>query len=219
MQLVFCRRIFHSALLLSCVYHRLDMMDHTPVNHKPGKAEYMNEDLHPPASALQQIECMGPASSIVDVLYGMLGHSKFFVDFTRDNIISLANFMQVYHATPGQTIIREGETDDYMLFIMEGLVNVVKTDMNGELRAMTSVGPGATLGEMSMIDGEPRFASCIAIDATTFSVFSRDSMVDIIMADPALGAKILIKLVTLLSQRLRETSTSLLPYLQRSDTV
>ena len=106
-----------------------------------------------------------------------------------------------------------------MLFIMEGLVNVVKTDMNGELRAMTSVGPGATLGEMSMIDGEPRFASCIAIDATTFSVFSRDSMVDIIMADPALGAKILIKLVTLLSQRLRETSTSLLPYLQRSDTV
>jgi CRP/FNR family transcriptional regulator, cyclic AMP receptor protein len=179
----------------------------------------MNEDLHPPASALQQIECMGPASSIVDVLYRMLGHSKFFVDFTRENIISLANFMQVYHAAPGQTIIREGETDDYMLFIMEGLVNVVKTDMNGELRAMTSVGPGATLGEMSMIDGEPRFASCIAIDATTFSVFSRDSMVDIIMADPALGAKILIKLVTLLSQRLRETSTSLLPYLQRSDTV
>src|SRR5687767_8562097 len=109
----------------------------------------MNEDLHPPASALQQIECMGPASSIVDVLYGMLGHSKFFVDFTRENIISLANFMQVYHAAPGQTIIREGETDDYMLFIMEGLVNVVKTDMNGELRAMTSVGPGGTLGEMS----------------------------------------------------------------------
>lgn len=179
----------------------------------------MSEDLHLPSSALQQLECMGPASSIVDVLYGMLGHSKFFVDFTRDNIISLANFMQVYHAAAGQTIIREGETDDYMLFIMEGRVNIVKKDIDGELRAMTSVGPGATLGEMSMIDGEPRFASCIAIDATTFSVFSRDSMVDIIMADPSLGSKILIKLVTLLSQRLRETSTQLLPYLQRSNTV
>jgi CRP/FNR family cyclic AMP-dependent transcriptional regulator len=183
------------------------------------KAAFMIEDLPTNSSTLHKLQCMGPASAIVDVLYGMLGHSKFFVDFTRENIVSLANFMQVYHAVPGDTIIREGETDDYMLFIMEGLVNVVKTDMNGELRAMTSVGPGATLGEMSMIDGEPRFASCIAIDATTFSVFSRDSMVDIIMADPALGAKILIKLVTLLSQRLRETSTSLLPYLQRSDTV
>ncbi len=179
----------------------------------------MKEELPIPSSALQKLTCLGPASSIVDVLYGMLGHSKFFVDFTHENIISLAEFMQVYHANPGDTIIREGETDDYMLFIMEGRINIVKTDMHGELRAMASVGPGATLGEMSMIDGEPRFASCIAVDATTFSVFSRDSMVDIIMADPALGAKILIKLVTLLSQRLRETSTNLLPYLQRSDTV
>jgi CRP/FNR family transcriptional regulator, cyclic AMP receptor protein len=179
----------------------------------------MIEALPTISSTLHNLRCMGPASAIVDVLYGMLGNSKFFVDFTRDNIISLANFMQVYHAAPGDTIIREGETDDYMLFIMEGRVNIVKTDANGELRAMTSVGPGSTLGEMSMIDGEPRFASCIAVDATTFAVFSRDSMVDIIMADPGLGAKILIKLVTLLSQRLRETSTSLLPYLERSDTV
>ena len=179
----------------------------------------MNEELPITTSALQKLECMGPASAIVDVLYGMLGHSRFFADFTRENIISLADFMQVYHAVPGETIIREGDSDDYMLFIMDGRINIVKAGFDGELRAMASVGPGATLGEMSMIDGEPRFASCIAIDATTFSVFSRDSMVDIIMADPGLGAKILIKLVTLLSQRLRETSTSLLPYLERSDTV
>jgi hypothetical protein len=39
------------------------------------------------------------------------------------------------------------------------------------------------------------------------------------MEEPALGAKILIKLVTLLSQRLRETSSSLLHYLERSETV
>jgi CRP-like cAMP-binding protein len=179
----------------------------------------MKENLPATSSALQQLTCLGPASSVVDVFYEMLGHSKFFEDFTHENIISLVDFMQVYHANPGDTIIREGDTDDYMLFIMEGRVNIVKADVQGELRAMTSVGPGATLGEMSMIDGEPRFASCIAVDATTFSVFSRDSMVDIIMADPGLGAKILIKLVTLLSQRLRETSTNLLPYLQRSDTV
>ena len=70
-----------------------------------------------------------------------------------------------------------------------------------------------------MIDGEPRFATCIAIDTTTFAVFGRDAMVKIIMEEPALGAKILIKLVTLLSQRLRETSVSLLQHLERSNAV
>lgn len=170
-------------------------------------------------SVLSQLENLGSASSMVDVLFNSLGHSRFFEDFTRDNITSLSQFMQVYRAEPGQTIIREGATDDYMLFILEGLVNIVKTDANGDRRSMTYVGPGATLGEMSMIDGEPRFASCIAIDATIISVFSRDSMVRIIMEEPSLGAKILIKLVTLLSQRLRETSSSLLHYLERSDAV
>jgi CRP-like cAMP-binding protein len=68
---------------------------------------------------------------------------------------------------------------------------------------------------MSMIDGEPRYASCVAVDTTTFSVLSRDSMVKIILEEPGLGSKILIKLVTMLSQRLRATSSNLLHYLER----
>jgi CRP/FNR family cyclic AMP-dependent transcriptional regulator len=80
---------------------------------------------------------------------------------------------------------------------------------------MTTVGSGATLGEMSMIDGEPRFATCMALEATTFGVLSRDSMVQIILEEPGLGAKVLVKLVTLLSQRLRQTSSNLLHYMER----
>ena len=40
-------------------------------------------------------------------------------------------------------------------------------------------------------------------------------MVQIILEEPSLGAKILIKLVTLLSQRLRKTSSNLLHYMER----
>jgi len=169
--------------------------------------------------ALEHLACLGSASTIVDELFVALGHSNFFDDLTRDDIATLARFMLIYRADPGQVIIQEGHTDDFMIFVLEGLINIVKTDANGDRRSMTYVGPGATLGEMSMIDGEPRFASCIAIDATLFSVFSRDSMVRIILEQPALGAKILIKLVTMLSQRLRETSSSLLRHLERSDAV
>jgi CRP-like cAMP-binding protein len=71
-----------------------------------------------------------------------------------------------------------------------------------------------TLGEMSMIDGEPRFATCIATEVTTFAMLTRDAMVNIILEKPSLGAKILIKLVTLLSQRLRQTSARLLQLME-----
>jgi CRP/FNR family transcriptional regulator, cyclic AMP receptor protein len=164
---------------------------------------------------LPTFEHLGEGSAHVQDIYEMIGRSKFFADFTREDVERLAAFMQVYRADSEQTIIREGDIDDYMLLIMQGKVDIVKVDTHGRPQPMTSVGPGAMLGEMSMIDGEPRFATCIAAEATTFAVLSRDSMVQIILEEPGMGSKILIKLVTLLSQRLRKTSSNLLHYMER----
>ena len=177
----------------------------------------MVEEKNPPVqnALLASLSHLGEGSTMVQQIFEMIGNSKFYADFTREDVEQLTAFMQVYRANAGQTIIREGDVDDYMLLVIEGRVEIVKTDSQGNHRPMTAVGPGATLGEMSMIDGEPRFATCIAVDTTTFSVLSRDNMVKIILEEPSLGSKILIKLVTLLSQRLRSTSSNLLHYLER----
>jgi CRP/FNR family cyclic AMP-dependent transcriptional regulator len=166
-------------------------------------------------SLLKTLENLGEGTALAQQIYDMIGHSRFFDDFNREDVQELAAFMQVYRAEPGSMIIREGDVDDYMLLIIQGKVDIVKTDKRGVIQAMTSVGPGMTLGEMSMIDGEPRFATCIAVEPTTFAVLSREAMVRIILEAPSLGAKLLIKLVTLLSQRLRQTSSTLLHYMER----
>ena len=165
--------------------------------------------------ALKTLENLGVGTDVEEQIFEMIGHSKFFSDFTRSDIRLLAGAMQVYRAQPGQTIIREGDIDDYMMLIVRGRVEIMKKDRNASMQPMTSVGAGATLGEMSMIDGEPRFATCTAQELTLFAVLSRDAMVRIILEEPSLGAKILIKLVTLLSARLRQTSSSLLRYMER----
>ncbi|HWH49254.1 MAG TPA: cyclic nucleotide-binding domain-containing protein [Burkholderiales bacterium] len=164
---------------------------------------------------LNTLEHLGEGTALAQQIFDMIGHSKFFADFTREDVQRLTGFMQIYRAESGQMIIREGDVDDYMLLIIQGRVEIVKTDSHGHLQPMTTVGPGATLGEMSMIDGEPRFATCMALEPTTFAVLSRDSMVQIILEEPSLGAKVLVKLVTLLSQRLRQTSSNLLHYMER----
>ena len=180
----------------------------------------LDDSNQPPQNALlTKLKSLGEARKMVEKLFDMIGHSKFFIDFTHDDVELLSDFMNMYQADAGEMIIQEGDVDDYMLFIVEGRVNIVKSDSQGEVRPMSVVGPGSTLGEMSMIDGEPRFATCIAIDSTTFAVLSREKMVRIIMEEPALGSKILIKLVTLLSQRLRSTSSDLLHHLERSEAV
>src|SRR5258708_16784557 len=178
--------------------------------------QMVESDLQAPQNALlQTLEHLGEGTALAQQIFDMIGHSKFFADFTREDVQRLTAFMQIYRAEAAQMMIREGDVDDYMLLIIQGQVEIVKTDSHGHLQPMTTVGPGATLGEMSMIDGEPRFATCMPIEPTTFAVLSRDSMVQIILEEPGLGPKVLVKLVTLLSQRLRQTSSNLLHYMER----
>jgi CRP/FNR family cyclic AMP-dependent transcriptional regulator len=76
-------------------------------------------------------------------------------------------------------------------------------------KLIASVNAGKTLGEMSMIDGEPRFATCVAAETCVIAVLSRENLARIILEQPILGAKILMELVLMLSQRLRQTSIKL----------
>jgi CRP/FNR family transcriptional regulator, cyclic AMP receptor protein len=175
-----------------------------------------DEPVEPVSSGLLgHMEDLGAGKVYAEHISDLVGRSAFFAEFERADIAQLAAYMRVYQAQPGQAIIREGDDGDFMLLIMSGAVDIYKNNAQGERQLMTSVGPGVTLGEMSMIDGEPRFATCIAADTTMFAVLTRDAMASIILENPSLGAKLLIKLVTMLSHRLRQTSARLLQYMER----
>jgi CRP-like cAMP-binding protein len=163
---------------------------------------------------LEALEDLGDGAAYAGAIFGLVGRSQFFAEFTREDIDRLAAYMHIYKAKPQNTILQEGETGDYMLMVIDGEVDIYKTNLLGGQQYMTSVKAGATLGEMSMIDGAPRFATCIALRNTTLGVLTRDNMGRIIHDQPGLGSKILIKLVTLLSQRLRQTSAQLLQFLK-----
>ena len=97
-----------------------------------------------------------------------------------------------------------------MLMLVGGRVDVNKRDRWNTPQFIAQVEPGRTLGEMSMIDGEPRFATCVAAEATLIAVLDRETLARIIVEEPLLGAKLLMELVLMLSQRLRATSEKLL---------
>jgi CRP-like cAMP-binding protein len=165
--------------------------------------------------SLQHLERLGKGAAVANEIFGLVGRSLFFAEFSREDISVMAGYMDVYRAAPGEAIIRENDSGDFMLLIVEGAVDIFKRGMRDEQQHMTNVGPGMTLGEMSMIDGEPRFATCIATEPTVFAVLHRDNMAKIILDHPSLGSKILVKLVSMLSARLRQTSARLLTYMER----
>jgi CRP-like cAMP-binding protein len=164
---------------------------------------------------LAQLESLGDAIPFAGRIHGLITFSPLFENFNLVEVDLLSQFMQVYRAGPGAEIIREGESGDFMVFLIEGRIEVFKQDRWNAPRLIALIEPGQSFGEMSMIDGEPRFASCVSADDCLIAVLSRDSLARIILEQPTLGAKILMELVLMLSQRLRQTSSKLIGYMDR----
>jgi CRP/FNR family cyclic AMP-dependent transcriptional regulator len=139
-------------------------------------------------------------------------------DFSADESTVLGAVMPRLRAAPGQVLIREGESGNWMLLLLSGTVDVTKRRPDGNASRLAVVKAGATLGEMSMFDGEPRNATCTAIEALECGLLTRDAIAALIRDHPGVGAKLLVKLTQLVAQRLRNTNNQLVRLLQERAT-
>ena len=153
---------------------------------------------------------------------GLREQSTFLDDFSPEEVDVLGSLMLHVRAQPGQMLIREGEVNDWMMLLLRGTVDVGKRighdaepDMRGDNTRLAVLRPGSVLGEMSMFDGEPRYASCWALSEVEASVLDRAGVERLIRARPDIGAKLLVKLTQLLAQRLRNTSSQLVKVLRQ----
>jgi CRP-like cAMP-binding protein len=159
---------------------------------------------------LAHLEHLGDATKFSPQIHALIPRCDLLENFSPAEVRLLAHFMDVYQAPAGAEIIREGDTGDFMLLLIEGKVEVLKRDRWNTPQLIAVVEAGKSLGEMSMIDGEARFATCVAADRTVLAVLDRENLARIIVEQPMLGAKILMQMVLMLSQRLRLTSAQLL---------
>jgi len=164
---------------------------------------------------LVHLEHLGDATKFSPQIHALIPRCSLLENFSPAEVRLLAHFMNVYQAPAGVEIIREGEGGDFMLMVIEGRVEVVKRDRANMPQLIAEVDAGKTLGEMSMIDGEARFATCAAIEPTVLAVLDRENLARIIVEQPMLGAKILMQMVLMLSQRLRTTSGRLLQMMDK----
>ena len=165
-------------------------------------------------SRLNDLELVGNGSVITKQVGDLISKTELFGVLDRLDINLLASYMSLYKAKDKDIIITEGEEGDYMLLVVEGSIEVLKQDTQHRMKHITHINPGTIVGEMAVIDGEKRFATCIASEPTVLAVLTRDALVQIIDNEPKLGAKILVQLLAMMSEHLRETGGKLVGYLR-----
>ena len=175
----------------------------------------------------------------------LLQASQLLQDMTPAEADILGASMLLIQAGPGDVLIREGDAGEWMLLLLKGTVDITKrveiradevvadaasdaaatnaiTGADASVAAPANVFSrvavirrGAAIGEMSMLDSEPRYASCTAIEPVEAGVLGRREIGQLIRDHPAVGAKLLVKITQLMARRLRNTSNQLVKLLHK----
>ncbi len=114
---------------------------------------------------------------------------------------------------PGEFAFKEGDKGDFVCFIIQGSLEVIKLNQQDQPVVITTLNTGASIGEMALIDRLTRSASVRAKGSTGLVVLTRKGFDMILRLYPEIGIKVLKGVASLLSMNLRKTSERLTEYM------
>jgi CRP/FNR family cyclic AMP-dependent transcriptional regulator len=112
---------------------------------------------------------------------------------------------QLRHLNAGERLFAIGDPGDGCYRLDKGAVKVSIASPSGEERIIAILGPGAIVGELSMIDGLPRAASVVALQDCDLRFVSRKAFAEFANALPENNQVLL----AILAARLRQVDEAL----------
>ena len=110
--------------------------------------------------------------------------------FTRE----LASLGRVRTYPKNTVFITEGDSSDSVFVVLSGRVKVFISDTEGHEMILDTQGPGEYVGEMAM-DGNPRSASVMTMEPSTFAVVARDPIREAIRNNPDFALDMIAKII------------------------
>ncbi len=156
-------------------------------------------------------------SDTADLAAKLLRAPSALMRLSHDEARVVVSYMQPELIQDGTAFIKEGDTRNtgFMVLTLDGEV-IVETIVVSRVHpiTVTVLGAGSLLGEMGLLDGEPRSASCIAGTDVRCAILSRESLQELMNDNPPVAAKFMMAVSLRIAERLRETADKLKMYAQ-----
>ncbi len=165
----------------------------------------------------EERQAMVAGSDIAHEAAHMLRAPTALMQLSEAEALTVVGFMRPRRFHSGTTFIRQGDATDtgFMVLVLDGEVTVESISVSRtEAVTLRVLGPGSLIGEMALVDGAARSASCTASTDVRCAVLTRDALEALIKEQPATGAKLMTAVAQRLSERLRESGDKLRLYIQ-----
>jgi CRP-like cAMP-binding protein len=150
------------------------------------------------------------ASAIASLRAGAsaaVGETPLLPGWSVEDWRELLRFTIIRRVPAGDALIRRGEPDRTLHFVLRGSLEVMAHSGDGmSLGPLAQIGAGSVLGELSFFDGGPRSAGAWAVEDCDVASLAPDRYAAFEAANPRLARDLLFALGRILSLRLRRTT-------------
>lgn len=140
--------------------------------------------------------------SIRQEVISELRNVELFRPLSFDQIAELSQSSSKLLYSKGEILVQQGDSGDSLFIITDGVVDVSVSDSIGNRTHLADLHSGDYFGEMSLLTGEPRSASVIALAETEVIVVEKSGMAELLEQE----ASIAEPLSAMLDERLRDLS-------------
>jgi CRP/FNR family transcriptional regulator, cyclic AMP receptor protein len=140
---------------------------------------------------------------------GVLRHTGLFASVPDNDLAAIAGAARLRAFRRGQVVFTTGDPGDTLIVVLTGRVKVVVRSADGGELTLTIIGPGASLGELSVADGGPRSADAETLEECRLLFIPRQTVLDTCARVPSVAEALTGALAATL-RRLTEATSDLI---------
>jgi len=130
----------------------------------------------------------------IDFAVDALGRCRLFDGMDGPSLQAIARTLRARRFRKGEVLFHEGDPGDALFVVASGAVKVVVPSEDGDEAILATLRRGDFLGELALLDGAPRSASAVALEATETLALPRDQFCALVASEPAIRDALLAAL-------------------------
>jgi len=132
----------------------------------------------------------------------ILSSSALFSGLEKEALDGLARYSRHISLEPNERLFNQGDPSDGCYAILEGILKVSVTASDGKEALLAMLGTGDVIGDMGLIDSQPRSASATALKPCSLAFLASRDFKKVANANPV----IYLHMLGILSERLRASN-------------
>lgn len=136
----------------------------------------------------------------------LLLRQSLFQGLPHDKLQQLGLQVRLQEFAKGEFVFHRGMPGDALVLLVAGRLQVISYSESGKEVGISFIEPGEYLGEIALIDGEPRSASVICVSQATVGFLAKTFALQLFHHEPLVAARIQKKLCAVIRNEIHHRS-------------